>query len=78
MGEKKTEKIMDNKLMTLNVDDLYTEAYNEQSYHLFKSSSLTGNAWSQVNFTPPVARHGCIIKIDESLYKKIIAAYSTH
>ena len=57
---------------------LYTEAYNEQSYHLFKSSSLTGNAWSQVNFTPPVARHGCIIKIDESLYKKIIAAYSTH
>lgn len=55
---------------------LYVEDYRNSQYNLFKASSLTGSMWSQVEFTPPVARHGCIIRVSEKLYEGIVKAYT--
>jgi len=63
-----------------SIDDknwfLYVEDYRNSQYDLFKASSLTGSMWSQVEFTPPVARHGCIIRVSEKLYEGIVKAYT--
>lgn len=55
---------------------LYVEDYRNAKYELFKSNSLTGSMWSEVKFTPPVARHGCVIKIDEKTYDGIVKSYT--
>ena len=55
---------------------LFTEDYQNAQYNLFKSKLLTGAMWSQIDFTPPVARHGCIIRIDEKKYQTIQKAYN--
>lgn len=53
---------------------LYTEQY-PTAYELYKCSSLAGSMWSQVAFTPPVARHGWVMRIDETQYQAIVDAY---
>ena len=55
---------------------LYTEQY-PTTYELYKCSSLAGSMWSQVAFTPPVARHGWVMRIDETQYQAIVDAYGT-
>ena len=55
---------------------LYTEQY-PTAYELYKCSSLAGSMWSQVAFTPPVARHGWVMRIDETQYQAIVDAYGT-
>lgn len=54
---------------------LYVENYGEHLYELYKANSLTGSMWSKVEFTPPVARHGFIIKVNEKQYQDIVKAY---
>lgn len=54
---------------------LYAEKF-PHAYHLFKSSTLTGSIWSEVQFTPPVARHGFVLKVDEEEYSNIVKAYT--
>ena len=53
---------------------LYTEQY-PTAYELYRCSSLAGSMWSQVAFTPPVARHGWVMRIDETQYQAIVDAY---
>ncbi len=54
---------------------LYVENYQNHVYELYRSTALTGSAWSKVEFTPPVARHGWIMKLDEQTYQKVVKAY---
>ena len=55
---------------------LYTEQY-PTAYELYRCSSLAGSMWSQVAFTPPEARHGWVMRIDETQYQAIVDAYGT-
>jgi hypothetical protein len=54
---------------------LYTEHYTVSTYDLFESSTLDGGMWKQVTFSPPIARHGCVIKVDEKTYQGLLNAY---
>lgn len=59
---------------------LYVEDYTIHRYELYKSLSITkGTAWEKVSdMVPPTAdncRHGCIIRIDETVYSKLKATY---
>jgi hypothetical protein len=59
---------------------MYVEDYTVHRYELYRSASLTnGNVWEKVpEMTPPPGdncRHGCIIRIDETIYKKLQSTY---
>lgn len=59
---------------------LYVEDYTVHQYELYRSASLTnGKVWEKVEtMTPPPGdncRHGCVLRIDEAIYKKLQATY---
>ncbi len=60
---------------------LYVENYgaNPNVYELYRSASLTATGWSKVSsFSPPPGgncRHGCVIHIDERIYRRLQSAY---
>ena len=67
------------QIIVKSMDDeswfLYVENYRDHVYELYRANSLIGSMWSKVDFTPPVARHGFIIKINETQYQRIKEAY---
>ena len=58
---------------------LYVEAYNTHVYELYRSNSLSATNWTKMSsFTPPSTdncRHGCVIPIDATVYRRLEAAY---
>ncbi|MBO4340935.1 MAG: glycosyl hydrolase family 32 [Bacteroidales bacterium] len=59
---------------------LYVEDYTVHRYELYRSSSITNdNVWEKVTeMAPPPGdncRHGCIIHVDEAVYKKLKDTY---
>lgn len=59
---------------------LYVEDYTVHRYEMYRSPSLSRNSlWEKVpGMTPPAGdncRHGCIIRIDETVYGKLKATY---
>lgn len=59
---------------------LYVEDYTVHHYELYRSTSLTDDSvWEKVEaMTPPPGdncRHGCIIRVDESIYRKLKDTY---
>lgn len=59
---------------------LYVEDYTVHRYEMYRSGSLANNSlWEKVSdMTPPPGdncRHGCIIRINETIYSKLKATY---
>ena len=59
---------------------MYVEDYTVHQYELYRSSSLTnGLRWEKVDAMAPPAgdncRHGCVIRIEDSVYKKLRDTY---
>lgn len=64
-------------ILVPTVDDngffLYAERYPYQ-YDMYEASSIDG-PWTERYFCGPKARHGCIVRINETLYQGILKAY---
>jgi hypothetical protein len=59
---------------------LYVEDYTVHRYELYRSPSITrGTVWEKVEeMSPPPGdncRHGCIIRVNEEIYRKLQATY---
>ncbi len=59
---------------------MYVEDYTVHQYELYRSTSITNSSvWEKVDaMTPPPGdncRHGCIIRVDEDIYKKLLDTY---
>ena len=54
---------------------IYYEDYTNAVYQMRESTALTGEPWKDVTITPPIARHGCIIPVDEKTYQAILKNY---
>ena len=54
---------------------LYTEDYTRLQYDMFEAESLDGT-WKERYFPGPKARHGCVIRINETEYQAILTKYT--
>lgn len=59
---------------------MYVEDYTVHKYELYRSSSITNESlWEKVeSMTPPPGdncRHGCIIRVDDDVYRKLRDTY---
>lgn len=59
---------------------MYVEDYTVHRYELYRSASIeNGSLWEKVSaMTPPPGdncRHGCVIRIDETIYRKLKDTY---
>lgn len=52
---------------------LYAENYPKQ-YDMYEAASLDG-PWTERTFAGPKARHGCIVRVNETEYQAILKAY---
>ena len=69
--------IRDSPIIVPTVDGkgfyLFTENYPLQ-YDMFEAQSLDG-PWTERYFAGPKARHGCMVRVNETEYQAIINAY---
>jgi hypothetical protein len=56
-----------------NKPRIYAEQYPHK-YELYQADAMNG-PWKKVDFTPPEARHGCIVQINEGEFNALMKAY---
>lgn len=54
---------------------VYYENYGEHVYEMREATAIQGAQWKDVKLSPPNARHGCIISVDEQVYQNILDNY---
>lgn len=54
---------------------IYYENYLNAVYEMRESDAIQGTPWKDVKLSPPNARHGCIVRVDEQTYQGILDAY---
>lgn len=53
----------------------YYERLGARVYAMRESTAMQGAPWKDVTIYPPVARHGCIVRVDEETYQNILDNY---